>query len=108
MAIVAAADVAPADEGDTAPELEPDPGLLPRGRRCSRPAPDVKAYREGAEPICHTDDTTHGAFRARSDSGDGISVGRPEDPQLGDRATSAAFVLDSIGEVRRCLDRPAR
>jgi hypothetical protein len=59
-------------------------------------------------PLYLGDDITHGAFRARSGSGDGVSVGHPDDPRLGDRGTSAAFVLDLIGEVRRFLDRPAR
>jgi hypothetical protein len=54
MAIVASADVAPANEVDTAAELEPQARLLPRARSCSCPAADVEAYHEEEEWICHT------------------------------------------------------
>ena len=38
----------------------------------------------------------------------GIFVGRADDPEIGGRGTSAAFVLDSIEEVERFLDTLAR
>ena len=52
--------------------------------------------------------TDEDAFRALSGRGIGIFVGRADDPEVGGRGTSAAFVLDSIEEVERFLDRLAR
>lgn len=54
------------------------------------------------------DITDEDAFRALSGKGIGIFVGRADDPEVGGRGTSAAFVLDSIGEVERFLDTLAR
>jgi trehalose 6-phosphate phosphatase len=54
------------------------------------------------------DITDEDAFRALSDRGIGIFVGRADDPEVGGRGTSAAFVLDSIEEVERFLDQLAR
>jgi trehalose 6-phosphate phosphatase len=64
---------------------------------------------EGVAPLYLGDDMTdEDAFRALSGRGIGIFVGRADDPELGGRGTSAAFVLDSIEEVERFLDRLAR
>jgi trehalose 6-phosphate phosphatase len=63
----------------------------------------------GALPHALGDDTTdEDAFRALSSRGIGIFVGRADDPEVGGRGTSAAFVLDSIEEVERFLDQLAR
>jgi trehalose-6-phosphatase len=59
-------------------------------------------------PLYVGDDITDDAFRARSGRGSGVFVGQPGDPKVGDRRTSAAFMLDSIEEVRRFLDIMAR
>jgi trehalose-phosphatase len=60
-------------------------------------------------PIYLGDDTTgKDAFRALSGKGIGIFVGQADDPEIGGRGTSAAFVLDSIGEMERFLDTLAR
>jgi trehalose 6-phosphate phosphatase len=60
-------------------------------------------------PVYLGDDITdEDAFRALSGLGIGIFVGRADDPEVGGRGTSAAFVLDSIEEVERFLDRLAR
>ncbi len=60
-------------------------------------------------PLYLDDDITdEDAFRALSDRCVGIFSGRADDPEVGDRGTSAAFVLDSSEEVERFLDRLAR
>jgi trehalose 6-phosphate phosphatase len=60
-------------------------------------------------PLYLGDDVTdEDAFRALSGKGIGIFVGRADDPEVGGRGTSAAFVLDSIEEVERFLDRLGR
>jgi trehalose 6-phosphate phosphatase len=60
-------------------------------------------------PLYLGDDITdEDAFRALSGRGIGIFVGRADDPEVGGRGTSATFVLDSIEEVERFLDRLAR
>ena len=60
-------------------------------------------------PLYLGDDITdEDAFRALSGKGIGIIVGRADDPEIGGRGTSAAFVLDSIEEVERFLDTLAR
>jgi hypothetical protein len=51
---------------------------------------------------------TDDVFRAGSASGSGVFVGQPDGPKVGDRVTSAAFMLDTIEEVRRFLDTLAR
>jgi hypothetical protein len=48
------------------------------------------------------------AFRARSGKDMRIFVGQADDPPVGGRDTSAAFVLDPIEEVERFLDTLAR
>jgi trehalose 6-phosphate phosphatase len=60
-------------------------------------------------PLCLGDDVTdEDAFRALSGKGIGIFVGQADDPEIGGRGTSAAFVLDSIEEVERFLDTLVR
>jgi trehalose 6-phosphate phosphatase len=51
------------------------------------------------------DITDEDAFRALR--GIGIIVGRPDDPEVADRATAAQFVLASTEEVERFLARLA-
>ena len=64
---------------------------------------------EDVAPLYLGDDITdEDAFRALSGRGIGIFVGRADDPEIGGRGTSAAFVLDSIEEVERFLDTLAR
>jgi trehalose 6-phosphate phosphatase len=65
--------------------------------------------RSDVVPLYVGDDITdEDAFRALSGKGVGIFVGRADDPEVGGRGTSAAFVLDSIEEVERFLDTLAR
>jgi trehalose 6-phosphate phosphatase len=60
-------------------------------------------------PLYLGDDITdEDAFRALSRKGIGIFVGQADDPEIGGRGTSAAFVLDSIEEVERFLVTLAR
>jgi trehalose 6-phosphate phosphatase len=60
-------------------------------------------------PLYIGDDITdEDAFRALSGKGIGIFVGQADDPEIGGRGTSAAFVLNSIEEVERFLDGLAR
>jgi trehalose-phosphatase len=60
-------------------------------------------------PLYLGDDITNeDAFRALSGRGIGIFVGRADDPDLEGRGTSAAFMINSIEEVERFLDRLAR
>ncbi len=60
-------------------------------------------------PLYLGDDVTdEDAFRALSGKGIGIFVGRADDPEVGGRGTSAAFVLDSIEEAERFLEGLAR
>jgi trehalose 6-phosphate phosphatase len=54
------------------------------------------------------DITDEDAFRALSGKGIGVFVGQADDPEVGGRGTSAAFVLDSIEEVERFLNTLAR
>jgi hypothetical protein len=54
MAIAAATETSFADEVETEPDLEPDPGLHLRGRSCRCPVANVTAYREEGEWVCHT------------------------------------------------------
>ena len=65
--------------------------------------------RDDVVPLYLGDDITdEDAFRALSDRGIGIFVGRADDPEVAGRGTAAAFVLDSIEEVERFLDTLAR
>ena len=65
--------------------------------------------RDDVVPLYLGDDITdEDAFSALSGRGVGIFVGRADDPEVGDRGTAAAFVLDSIEEVERFLDTLAR
>jgi trehalose 6-phosphate phosphatase len=65
--------------------------------------------RDDVVPLYLGDDITdEDAFRALADRGVGIFVGQAEDPEVGARATAAAFVLDSTEEVQRFLDTLAR
>jgi trehalose 6-phosphate phosphatase len=65
--------------------------------------------RDDVTPLFFGDDITdEDAFAALSDRGIGIFVGDPDDPEVADRATAAHFVLNSIEEVERCLDKLAR
>jgi trehalose 6-phosphate phosphatase len=60
-------------------------------------------------PLYLGDDITdEDAFRALCGKGIGIFVGQADDPEIGGRGRSAGFVLDSIEEVERFLDRLAR
>ena len=60
-------------------------------------------------PLYLGDDVTdEDAFRVLSGKGIGIFVGQADDPEIGGRGTSAAFVLGSIEEVERFLDTLAR
>ena len=60
-------------------------------------------------PLYLGDDITdEDAFRALRGRGVGIIVGRPDDPEVADRATAAEFVLGSTKEVERFLARLAR
>ena len=64
---------------------------------------------EDVAPLYLGDDITdEDAFRALSGDGIGIFVGQADDPEIGGRGTSAAFVLDSIEEVELFLDTLAR
>jgi trehalose-phosphatase len=60
---------------------------------------------EDVVPLYLGDDITdEDAFRAMADVGGiGIIVGHPEDPEVGDRATAADFVLSSPAEVEQLL-----
>ncbi len=59
-------------------------------------------------PLYLGDDITdEDAFRALRGRGVGIIVGRPDDPEVADRATAAEFVLASTEEVERFLARLA-
>jgi trehalose 6-phosphate phosphatase len=63
---------------------------------------------EDVVPLYLGDDTTdEDAFRALRGRGIGIIVGRPDDPEVADRATAAQFVLASTEEVERFLARLA-
>jgi trehalose 6-phosphate phosphatase len=65
--------------------------------------------RDDVTPLFFGDDITdEDAFAALSDRGIGIFVGDPDDPEVAGRATAAHFVLNSIEEVERCLDKLAR
>jgi trehalose 6-phosphate phosphatase len=69
----------------------------------------LKLNGDDVAPLYLGDDITdEDAFRALSRRGIGIFVGRADDPEVGGRGTSAAFVLDSIEEVERFLTRLAR
>jgi trehalose 6-phosphate phosphatase len=65
--------------------------------------------REDVVPLYLGDDITdEDAFAALASRGIGIFVGTADDPEVGERDTYAAFVLDSIEEVERFLDALAR
>jgi trehalose 6-phosphate phosphatase len=60
-------------------------------------------------PIYIGDDLTdEHAFQALAGRGVGIFVGNPGDPEVAGRTTAADYVLGSIDEVERFLDRLAR
>jgi trehalose 6-phosphate phosphatase len=63
---------------------------------------------EDVVPLYLGDDITdEDAFHALRGRGIGIIVGRPDDPEVADRATAAQFVLASTEEVERFLARLA-
>jgi trehalose 6-phosphate phosphatase len=65
--------------------------------------------RDDVVPLYLGDDITdEDAFEALAGKGIGVFVGRPDDPEVTGRSTSAAFVLDSTEEVERFLDTLAR
>ncbi len=65
--------------------------------------------RDDVVPLYLGDDITdEDAFEALADRGIGIFVGDPDDPEIAGRTTAADFVLHSIEEVERFLDRLAR
>ncbi len=60
-------------------------------------------------PIYLGDDVTdEDAFNALADTGIGVFVGSPDDPEVAGRTTAANFVLDSVDDVEKFLDRLAR
>ncbi|TVR81603.1 MAG: trehalose-phosphatase [Rhodospirillales bacterium] len=60
-------------------------------------------------PIYVGDDVTdEDAFRALEGRGLGIFVGRADDPEVGERATAADFILGTVEEVATFLDSLAR
>jgi trehalose 6-phosphate phosphatase len=65
--------------------------------------------RDDVAPLYFGDDITdEDAFAALADRGIGVFVGDPDDPEVAGRTTAAHFVLNSIEEVERCLDKLAR
>jgi trehalose 6-phosphate phosphatase len=65
--------------------------------------------RDDVVPLYLGDDITdEDAFAALVDRGLGIFVGDPDDPEVTGRTSAAHFVLHSIEEVERFLDRLAR
>jgi trehalose 6-phosphate phosphatase len=65
--------------------------------------------RDDVVPLYLGDDITdEHAFAALKGRGIGIFVGRADDPEVGGRTTSADFVLHSVDEVERFLDRLGR
>ena len=65
--------------------------------------------RDDVVPIYLGDDVTdEDAFNALADTGIGVFVGSPDDPEVAGRTTAANFALDSVDDVERFLDRLAR
>ena len=65
--------------------------------------------RDDTVPLYVGDDVTdEDAFGAISDAGIGVFVGSPDDPEVADRTTAANYVLDSVDDVEKFLDRLAR
>ncbi|HZY64842.1 MAG: trehalose-phosphatase [Actinomycetota bacterium] len=65
--------------------------------------------RDGVVPLYLGDDhTDEHAFEALEDRGLGIFVGYADDPEVGERTTSADYVLNTVEEVETFLDRLAR
>ena len=54
------------------------------------------------------DHTDEHAFEALEDRGLGIFVGYPDDPEVGERTTSADYLLNTVNEVETFLDHLAR
>ncbi|TVR98708.1 MAG: trehalose-phosphatase [Rhodospirillales bacterium] len=65
--------------------------------------------RDDVIPLYVGDDVTdEDAFRALDGRGLGIFVGRADDPEVGERTTSADFILNTVEEVATFLDSLAR
>ena len=65
--------------------------------------------REDVVPMYLGDDhTDEHAFEALEDQGIGIFVGHADDPEVGERDTSADYVLNTVEEVEQFLDTLAR
>lgn len=65
--------------------------------------------RDDVVPLYLGDDhTDEHAFEALEDKGLGVFVGYADDPEVGERTTSADYVLNTVEEVERFLDRLAR
>ncbi|TVQ37699.1 MAG: trehalose-phosphatase [Geminicoccaceae bacterium] len=65
--------------------------------------------RDDVVPIFMGDDVTdEDAFRALEGKGLGVFVGRADDPEVGERQTSADYILDNVDEVATFLDQLAR
>ena len=67
------------------------------GQGQGRAVPAKGARGDDVAPLYLGDDITdEDAFRALSDKGIGIFVGQADDPEIGGRGTSAAFVVGRI------------
>jgi trehalose 6-phosphate phosphatase len=65
--------------------------------------------RDDVVPLYLGDDVTdEDAFETLAERGIGIFVGSPDDPEVGERTTAAAYILLSTEEVRQFLDTLAR
>jgi trehalose 6-phosphate phosphatase len=65
--------------------------------------------RDDVVPMYLGDDITdEHAFEALAGRGTGVFVGRANDPEVGERTTSANYVLETVEEVERFLDTLAR
>ena len=65
--------------------------------------------RDAVVPMYLGDDhTDEHAFEALEDRGTGIFVGYPDDPEVGERTTSADYLLNTVNEVETFLDHLAR
>ena len=69
----------------------------------------LELNREAVVPMYLGDDhTDEHAFEALEDEGLGIFVGDADDPEAGERTTSADYLLNTVDEVETFLDRLAR